>query len=362
MRIDRANYEVFALDYLEGNLNALQTEAFRMFLEQNPDLKDEVFSIVGIEVSANLISFGQNDFLKKTHTDLLHTIPREDFECIAQLEKDLEPVDSNALLKKMSADPELRYLFNQYSLIKLSPSAEHFDQKKLLKKPGFKILIPVWIRYTAAAFILLALVLRIFLVGESRQTVAHIRDPIASGDDKNPSVPTVITEIKPREETGEVRPLLAVQDANATNNYLKLQTVEKPLNDTEEKIASEVSRELIILPEILSTQANLLPLSNPDAGLKPPVIYIPEFLTEDDLATLESYTIKDFKIKLLNSRNSGESYTPLLIAIAKAGVNGINKLTGSHLQLNSSTNRNGKLTSLAFVSDGLKFSTQLDND
>lgn len=42
MRINRTNYEIFFLDYHEGNLSTAQVEELMAFLDQEPDLKAEL--------------------------------------------------------------------------------------------------------------------------------------------------------------------------------------------------------------------------------------------------------------------------------------------------------------------------------
>ena len=42
MQIDRSNYEIWFIDWLDGNLNSLQVEQLKLFLDQNPDLREEL--------------------------------------------------------------------------------------------------------------------------------------------------------------------------------------------------------------------------------------------------------------------------------------------------------------------------------
>ncbi len=45
MKLDRTTYELFIIDYLEGQLDAIQVSELLLFLEQNPDLKAEIEGI-----------------------------------------------------------------------------------------------------------------------------------------------------------------------------------------------------------------------------------------------------------------------------------------------------------------------------
>ena len=42
MKIDRNNYEAYFIDYLEGNLDETLVNDFIEFIQQNPDLKEEL--------------------------------------------------------------------------------------------------------------------------------------------------------------------------------------------------------------------------------------------------------------------------------------------------------------------------------
>ncbi|MDA3823594.1 MAG: hypothetical protein PF450_13425, partial [Bacteroidales bacterium] len=66
MDINRNNYEVFFLDYAEGNLSADQEEILHRFLKFNPDLSAELetFSIHPLE--SNLEEFPNKNLLKKS--------------------------------------------------------------------------------------------------------------------------------------------------------------------------------------------------------------------------------------------------------------------------------------------------------
>ena len=41
VKINRENYALFAVDYIDGSLNSVQAAAFLSFLDENPDLKEE---------------------------------------------------------------------------------------------------------------------------------------------------------------------------------------------------------------------------------------------------------------------------------------------------------------------------------
>ncbi len=64
--INRNNYELHIIDYLDGNLNHQQVEDLLLFLDQNHDIKEE-FELLDNEpiIAENKISFKGKESLKK---------------------------------------------------------------------------------------------------------------------------------------------------------------------------------------------------------------------------------------------------------------------------------------------------------
>lgn len=64
--LSRSNYEIYFLDYHEGNLTEGQRRELMSFLEQNPDLKEEFDSFVNVSVEPDQTTvFYNKDSLKK---------------------------------------------------------------------------------------------------------------------------------------------------------------------------------------------------------------------------------------------------------------------------------------------------------
>ena len=57
MKIDRSNYEIWFIDWLDGNLNSLQIEQLKLFLDQNPDLKEEFNDLTPVKLVSSGNSF-----------------------------------------------------------------------------------------------------------------------------------------------------------------------------------------------------------------------------------------------------------------------------------------------------------------
>lgn len=164
MKITIDNYEMFYLDFIEGNLNEIDNQLFIEFLEIHPELKLENHEFA--PVAPDLIF--QLDFLEKAlmksidlNTIELHNESIETL-IIAQKEGLLSNQKSNEVNSYISTDSDLIRLKNEYALVHLIPNRDIiFDNKLELKKKAR--IIPFWtIGATVAASLLLLISISIF--------------------------------------------------------------------------------------------------------------------------------------------------------------------------------------------------------
>jgi len=140
MTIRRDNYEVFFLDYIEGNLRAEKHEELQLFLQNNPDLAAELEEMQLFQeqhyftIGNEELSFDDKNSLKKNEVPA-----QEDLidELLAkELEGDLKQ-DEKALLDKFALGSSLVEKWrNVYSLTKLKSSQEIFADKDAVRIPA----------------------------------------------------------------------------------------------------------------------------------------------------------------------------------------------------------------------------------
>ena len=70
MKITRDNYELYFLDYIEGNLDDNLVDIFIEFLQENPDLKEELQLAGSINIKPESIVFKGKENLYKEKYDL----------------------------------------------------------------------------------------------------------------------------------------------------------------------------------------------------------------------------------------------------------------------------------------------------
>jgi hypothetical protein len=86
MQIDRSNYEIWFIDWLDGNLNSYQDEQLKLFLNHNQDLKEEFDDLTEVNLVSPGILFQHKEYLKKSPSELSPS--QFEYLCAAYLEGD----------------------------------------------------------------------------------------------------------------------------------------------------------------------------------------------------------------------------------------------------------------------------------
>ncbi len=147
--ITKNNYEAFYLDYLEGTLSPEDTAQFLLFLENNPELKEDMEVLPALESP-------QLDYDK---TNLYKDINANNVEeyIIASLEDQLSEADENELKTYLNSFAEAAALATSYTKTKLvAPEIQYPHKEQLKKREGRLIyLIPLASAAAVALFFIL---------------------------------------------------------------------------------------------------------------------------------------------------------------------------------------------------------------
>jgi hypothetical protein len=144
MKITRINYEAYFLDYRENNLAPEQVTELFVFLEQNPDLKEEFDSFEDISLVPNKkIRFGAKESLKKNELIATENIRNTNYDefLVRELDGDLTEDESIELKAFIELNPKTKLEYNIYrsTFMKPDPSVR-FEGKEKLKKTGFFVI------------------------------------------------------------------------------------------------------------------------------------------------------------------------------------------------------------------------------
>ncbi|MFH0759347.1 MAG: hypothetical protein V2B15_18820 [Bacteroidota bacterium] len=353
MDINRNNYEGYLLDLTEGRLTAEETQQVRDFLLLNPDCDEGFIGEQTWNLSSGAIVFKGKKGLKKSFPDPLTTLTPSNFDLfsIARLEGDLTPEQKADHDRLMAEDVSRKREWEAWQQTRLAGETILYGRKDQLIKAPVRRTRMIWISVISTAAVL-AMVITLIRInpdltgpaGNSREVVVEIMDDPRAFEEEgktnqqesslNPvtlaSEPATLSIKKhqdPPELTGEnqdpVQTSLSSDSSSRIVDEEKIQT--RPLKLG---MMSSYPKTIGAGPYDRIVSLDLPPFSNQSGSLTWTQ------LSEKGLRQ----TYKDFmKEKDLS-----------LLTIASAGVEGINRLTGSEFSLNLSRDESGEVSGFRF--------------
>lgn len=358
MKIDISNYEIWLIDWLDGNLTDLQAEEVQLFLNQNPDLNKDFEELTTFSLKPSEKSFSGKSLLKKNTSEL--TEKQFEFLCVASFENDLNSSQEAELEEIIDLNPEKRKTFELIQKMKLFPEHINYTHKNQLLKKTLteKVIRLSVIGLTAAAT--LALFLTIYqlipqnLSKKSNNELLSVSAQPSRIDSSLKSSPKKVPPAIPADKK------LVVVKHNP------------------EKLSASVPEENIIRPDSLSSSpiSNDLVPGRPEAEMNITKILIPSqqgfsgmnlnktliasktarssTANDEERSNVGRFIAKNFREIFLKEKTPKDS--PLKgYEIAEAGVTGLNKLFGWEMALEKNNDENGELRSVYFSSKILKF-------
>ena len=172
MKIDRNNYEIFFVEYLDGTLPVEQIDDMLDFLQKNPDLANELKDLEKIKLEAPEEIFPLKNSLKRSDLDMTDLFEET---CIRSIEGDLSAKEE--LNFKRSINKKQKATYNLYQATISEPNLLiTYPKKEQLRKSKNRIIAPIW--YAVAASIVLGAF--IFISTDNRtnnsntETVANV--------------------------------------------------------------------------------------------------------------------------------------------------------------------------------------------
>lgn len=156
MKITRENYEPFFLDYLEGNLDKLLVDDFIEFLQQNPDLKEELQLFEAVTIPTDKLEFAAKDKLYRNEYDQPEIFERT---AIAWLEGDLDEQEAARFMEYIEKNPKSKSELKRFEATRLVPdlSVTFANKEKLYRQPVIRPILFWAMRVAAVLLIALAL-------------------------------------------------------------------------------------------------------------------------------------------------------------------------------------------------------------
>ena len=354
MKIDRSNYEIWFIDWIDGNLDNIRVEQLNRFLEANPDLKEELKEMAGAVIKPPLAEFTGKDDLRKAVSDLSEM--QFDYLCTAYFENDLSGEELAELSDMVNNDPHRKKTFELSGRLKLVPYDIRFKNKKRLLKrsPLEKVIrIAVTVISAAASVALLATLYLLIPDNENdrRETISQL--PVSEEKAEHSAFndeTEYIEAILPTAGEKNRDPSSAIFN-NITESGEKPEPAESLPDSRDTRLISpaitpSISDIAILHKSEIYTSA-LIPLYPDSQPLN------------DDRLTAGKFFAKLFRERILKSETTDESRIKGY-EIAEAGVAGLNRLLGWEMDFEKYVNENGETKSIYFSSRMLKVQTPVN--
>jgi hypothetical protein len=374
MKITKANYEAFAMDYLEGNLSDEMKSAFKSFLILHPEIASEL-ECLSIELPESQEDKTVASFrhLKKESFSKEHQQMNWEELLIAKVEGELSPEESSELDLLINNNESLKRDWQITHLTKLMPEADiTFPNKKTLYRKAAKIIVFNRMFYAAAASVLMIISLGIyFLMNNSTENENNVavRNP-------TPYASQAIENTKLSEET-----TASYSDKNNTlvaDNNTGVEDHSKRQAKTKETDIITAAKENIELNSILSEvkQENLVPItsSNEMSAIANEQTEVKSWLDEQSASNelkpikrMESknefINVQQFVLQKMASidnenieyRLPENSKINTRQGIRYAGIGLVNKVLKRDIKIKEDYNDNGELASRTIVAGRFEY-------
>jgi len=370
--INKYNYESFFLDHIEGSLDAEQSAALMRFLDENPQLREELegFEMVTVEPDSK-IHFDYTATLKKPVVSASGNINEHNYEVVfaAFSEGDLSQPEIEQIYTFLDLNP---HLVRELELLKKCRLQQNdkiiLPDKSSLKKP---LVFPIFTRrlyYAIAGAASLALLIGLSFLFRPEPTNKNFtvtNEPVVVTGPEAPGsqVTEPLAEHKPVQATPG-RKFVAENDL--PSEISETADIHTPLRD---------------LPSIKQMASLNIPLKIFKVGTPTPVLseqkyfsgYYADIALAQNIRHAEINQAEPSPEKLLALGTAvlreiiqpGQEDLNLLPGqinfwkIADAGISGLAWLTGANLELSKTTDSDGRVTSFTFQSQSLVINQNL---
>ncbi|NOY49474.1 MAG: hypothetical protein GXO88_02750 [Chlorobi bacterium] len=204
MSINLNNYEVYLIDYLDGNLSLEVERELMLFLESNPGIKNELEDIENFKLlDEEKLTFNDKNSLKQKEVIPAKSINEGNYEefFIAFYEKDLSVDEQRELDDFVIKNPQLEKEFLLHKSLILNADRIEFEHKNNLKKRAH---IGIWQYQALAVAASIALLISFFWLLRPGNSNYHKNSGISFAQSRNISVSIKInTDIRLRKSVAK---------------------------------------------------------------------------------------------------------------------------------------------------------------
>lgn len=221
MNINRHNYEDYFILYLDNELNSDDRRMVEAFVQQHPDLKEELDVLLQYKLTPDTsIVFPEKEELMKVNGDTPITLSNYEEWLVLYTDNELTPAQRKSVETFVAANSVAEKELALLLKTKLQPEEIVFANKDSLYRTEEKVRkIPVrWLRFAAAAIFILAVVITAVLVFNKKP----------SGEEPG------IAKTPATDQKTHVQPNVAKQNEEPDNNNI---VPEEPVTNNKNAIA-----------------------------------------------------------------------------------------------------------------------------
>lgn len=362
MTIDRSNYELFIIDFLDGNLTEAQSKALLLFLDENPDIKSEAEGIDQLFLKSEPVIFPSKERLKQIALSDENTFNEK---AVAYIEGDLDGSEKSAFDSYIEKDPKAKHAFFLFGLTKLKADTNIvFPDKEVLYRKAR--LIPIFIRLGQAASIaaLLVLAFLLFNPGENSLPVRTENAELAQYQNTElPAEQNNTTETHTNPESDDIQTLQAENTAVPSDS--------KPVQNKQIAVLTDMNERMTNKDKPDNVEDAILPAPTERDVLEP---LKPKKPRKTHYILVVNTTIQNENTLLAQSQKPMDKLAQTGERILASGANinlerkhiekGILNVLqlASNKRINYETNTNGKVSKINIDADMLAFSLPIRNN
>lgn len=359
MKINRNNYELYFLDYLDGKLSDREILMLEDFLLINPDLRIELEGTENAKLFPDPLDFPGKDLLHRP--DLSLPVTQENFQdfCVAATEGDLNTQEWLSLKQYLVDNPQDQTEFDLVRKLHLLPdNSIEFPAKEKLKKS--LVMIPARVIYPfLAAAAGLAIFMVLYLNNENDlDTVKRLASETpASVINTDPAEKHNMDAALTPEKSMDNIQTASVISVNTRKNKKQAPVVKKNTYPVKKE---EIRKKESIPGQKLNPSLQIKLPSIASAEIVAPVIekgkitysHVKPISAQPEYLNLSEYARKQLNEKILGANKQIDAWQ-----LADAGLSGINKITGGEMKLHRQMDVDGNITSYEFNSKFVSFYT-----
>lgn len=365
--INKNNYELFFMDYYDGNLKENQIAQLETFLLLNSDLQEEFeeFETLALKPDINVM-FNRKSGLKKISGSYIFSQTDFEQQCIAQLEGDLDKEVECRFFETIENDNNLHEIWQQYKNIRLEPDKTiEYKKKEALKKNVVFLYNTRKILYTTIS-IAASLVVFFSIYTHFFNPVSIDNNVIAYEGIKNNG--KEILKIKTGSDESELEKLSENRKPGKIAKTIQTQNNKSGLNT--EKCIEKKIKEMTNTPEeaesialiegiyVKSLAGNVR--DNESIAFIDIMPKTRAEITYSDEDLLFSDNIKErLSNRIKKAIKKDEDEKLRFWDLAEAGVKELSELTGKPMKLQNQYDENGKLQVFAFNSNDVEIAARI---